>query len=339
MNENNLNVVYQQYFSKKEADQIFEELEREIEYFPSEMTTVVVFNKRYPVPRKVSAYGDKNLTYTFSGNTLPTKPLIPILNKFEQYKQEFLNCQVDGDLLLQLDDKSLKEDIGMINGIHRKRFMRLLNELKCSTDYSSKDKTGLYDFLKSLGAEYCQYTYQMLLNGVQTDDLKDMSCKQLELDCGISNSVHREKILHKAKYESRLSYSLQVKRHQISKSVDVFISYRRSNGSHLASFLYYYLIKHGFSVFLDVVTLGKGIFGSKALHNIQIAKNFLLLLTTDALDRCKGDETCQDWLHKEIVGALNSRCNIIPILDKFEWPDSSELPKDMRLIYLYNAVE
>ncbi|CAL1286245.1 unnamed protein product [Larinioides sclopetarius] len=37
MNENNLNVVYQQYFSKKEADQTFEELEREIEYFPSEM--------------------------------------------------------------------------------------------------------------------------------------------------------------------------------------------------------------------------------------------------------------------------------------------------------------
>ncbi|CAL1299361.1 unnamed protein product [Larinioides sclopetarius] len=90
MNENNLNVVYQQYFSKKEADQIFEELEREIEYFPSEMTTVVVFNKRYPVPRKVSAYGDKNLTYTFAGNTLPTKPLIPILVKLLEEANKFL---------------------------------------------------------------------------------------------------------------------------------------------------------------------------------------------------------------------------------------------------------
>ncbi|CAL1296185.1 unnamed protein product [Larinioides sclopetarius] len=90
MNENNLNVVYQQYFSKKEADQIFEELEREIEYFPSEMTTVVVFNKIYPVPRKVSAYGDKNLTYTFSGNTLPTKPLIPILVRILKEANKFL---------------------------------------------------------------------------------------------------------------------------------------------------------------------------------------------------------------------------------------------------------
>ncbi|CAL1293182.1 unnamed protein product [Larinioides sclopetarius] len=90
MNENNLNVVYQQYFSKKGADQIFEELEREIEYFPSEMTTVVVFNKRYPVPRKVSAYGDKNLTYTFSGNTLPTKPLIPIVVRILKEANKFL---------------------------------------------------------------------------------------------------------------------------------------------------------------------------------------------------------------------------------------------------------
>ncbi|CAL1268729.1 unnamed protein product [Larinioides sclopetarius] len=90
MNENNLNVVYQQYFSKKEADQIFEDLEREIEYFPSQMTTVVVFNKRYPVPRKDSAYGDENLTYAFSGNTLPIKPLLPILIKILKEANKFL---------------------------------------------------------------------------------------------------------------------------------------------------------------------------------------------------------------------------------------------------------
>ncbi|CAL1279140.1 unnamed protein product [Larinioides sclopetarius] len=90
MNENNLNIFYQQYFSKKEADQIFEELEREIEYFPSEMTTVAVFDKRYPFPRKVSAYADKNLTCTFSGNTLPTKPLIAILIKILKEANKFL---------------------------------------------------------------------------------------------------------------------------------------------------------------------------------------------------------------------------------------------------------
>lgn len=90
VNENNLNVVCQQYFSKEEADQIFEELERKIEYFPSEMATVVIYNKKYPVPRKVAAYGDKNLTYTFSGSTLPTKPLIPILIKILKEANKFL---------------------------------------------------------------------------------------------------------------------------------------------------------------------------------------------------------------------------------------------------------
>ncbi|GBM04124.1 DNA oxidative demethylase ALKBH2, partial [Araneus ventricosus] len=89
-NGHNLNIVYHQYFSKEEADQIFDELETEIEYLPSEMATVFIYNKRYSVPRKVSAYGDKNLTYTFSGNTLPTKPLIPILIKMLTEANKFL---------------------------------------------------------------------------------------------------------------------------------------------------------------------------------------------------------------------------------------------------------
>ncbi|GBL99934.1 DNA oxidative demethylase ALKBH2 [Araneus ventricosus] len=88
--EHNLNIVYQQYFSKEEADQIFDELERKIEYFPSEVETVFIYNKRYSVPRKVSAYGDKNFTYTFSGNTLPTKPLIPILTKILDEANKFI---------------------------------------------------------------------------------------------------------------------------------------------------------------------------------------------------------------------------------------------------------
>ncbi|GBO20579.1 hypothetical protein AVEN_111494-1 [Araneus ventricosus] len=38
----NLYIVYQLYFSKEEADQIFDKLEREIEYFLSEMATVFI---------------------------------------------------------------------------------------------------------------------------------------------------------------------------------------------------------------------------------------------------------------------------------------------------------
>ncbi|GBL79916.1 DNA oxidative demethylase ALKBH2 [Araneus ventricosus] len=54
------------------------------------MAMVLIYNKRYSVPIKVSVYGDKNLTYTFSGNTLPTKPLIPILTKILKEANKFL---------------------------------------------------------------------------------------------------------------------------------------------------------------------------------------------------------------------------------------------------------
>ncbi|GBO36721.1 DNA oxidative demethylase ALKBH2 [Araneus ventricosus] len=54
------------------------------------MATVFIYNKRYSMPRKVSAYGDTNLTYTFSGNTLPTNPLIPILAKILNEAKKFL---------------------------------------------------------------------------------------------------------------------------------------------------------------------------------------------------------------------------------------------------------
>ncbi|GBM64695.1 DNA oxidative demethylase ALKBH2 [Araneus ventricosus] len=105
-NGHNLNIVYQQYFSKEEADQIFDELEREIECFPSEVATAFIYNKRYSVPRKVSAYGDKNLTYTFSGNTLPTKPLIPILTKILNEANKFLK---EGSFNYVLREKNIKD--------------------------------------------------------------------------------------------------------------------------------------------------------------------------------------------------------------------------------------
>ena len=41
---------------------------------------------------------------------------------FNRYSQEFLNSRVDGDLLLQMNETSLTNDIGISNGILRKRY-------------------------------------------------------------------------------------------------------------------------------------------------------------------------------------------------------------------------
>lgn len=41
---------------------------------------------------------------------------------------------------------------------------------------------------------------------------------------------------------------------------------------------------------------------------------------------------------QEIVAALESGCNIIPIIDNFQWPDPEELPEDMRAVCYFNGV-
>ncbi|XP_055936572.1 NAD(+) hydrolase sarm1-like [Argiope bruennichi] len=261
-------------------------------------------------------------------------------NGFSWCKQAFIDSQVDGDLLLQLDEKSLMESIGMNNGILRKRFMRLLNHLKCYADYSLIDESGINDFLKRLEPEYCQYTYRMLLSGIRYEDIKYLTSEILEKECGISNSIHRAKILHKAKVESHLSNSAEAETSNRSETqdFDAFISYRRSSGSHLASLLYTYLKARGLSVYLDVDILKNGRFDLHILDSISRAKNFILVLTHDALDRCLNDDKCEDWVHKEIVEAVKNECNIIPVFDNFRWPAENALPEDIQLISLCNGV-
>jgi hypothetical protein len=84
----------------------------------------------------------------------------------------------------------------------------------------------------------------------------------------------------------------------LDKSLDVFISYRRSTGSQLASLLKVHLQVRRFSVFLDVERLEAGKFDNNLLQSIKQAKHFFLVLTPNALDRCIGDDDRKDWVHK-----------------------------------------
>ena len=53
-----------------------------------------------------------------------------------------------------------------------------------------------------------------------------------------------------------------------------------------------------FTVFIDVERLEAGKFDNNLLQSIRQAKNFLLVLTPNALDRCIGDVECKDWVHR-----------------------------------------
>ncbi|XP_034254873.1 sterile alpha and TIR motif-containing protein 1-like [Thrips palmi] len=251
---------------------------------------------------------------------------------FAKYADCFVESCVDGELLLQLTADNLRTDIRMSNGFLRKRFMRELKKLKIMADYSSSDADNLRSLLAAIDPEFAVYTYGLLKAGVEQDSLCSLSDDKL-LECGVLNSLHRQKILRCIKKCCNV---------HPNKVFDAFISYRRSGGSHLASVVKAHLEQRGYKVFLDVSALGVGRFDNNLIQSIKQSNNFILILTPNALDRCLNDHEGKDWVHKEILVALKSspKCKIIPITEKnFVWPESQLLPEDIRGISNYNAVE
>ncbi len=92
-------------------------------------------------------------------------------------------------------------------------------------------------------------------------------------------------------------------------------------------------------LFLDVDELDAGRFDDRLLRVIESAPAFILILTAGCLDRCADDG---DWLKREILHALLSKKNIIPILmDDFVFPDReffARLPAGFADLPNYQAV-
>ncbi|KAL8580973.1 hypothetical protein ACOMHN_017539 [Nucella lapillus] len=266
---------------------------------------------------------------------------------FGDYREGFQACQVDGDLLLRLTETELVDSIDMGCAITRKRFLRELRDLKMSADYTSCDPTKLGDWLVEVGPEFAQYTYQMIQAGVDKQTLRSLSHDHLSGDCAINNGIHRMKILGKIEelrsvVSSPTTAPCDCLAGEVSKkskkAIDVFISYRRSNGSQLASLLKVHLQLRGFTVFIDIERLRAGKFDESLLESVRQANSFIIVLTPNALDRCIGDEEKKDWVHKEIVAAMESGLNVIPLIDNFHWPPTEKLPADMRNLPFFNGV-
>lgn len=68
--------------------------------------------------------------------------------------------------------------------------------------------------------------------------------------------------------------------------------------SAVSSLLKVHLQVRGFSVFIDVEKLEAGKFEEKLIQSVQRARNFILVLSANALDKCMGDEAMKDWVHK-----------------------------------------
>lgn len=93
------------------------------------------------------------------------------------------------------------------------------------------------------------------------------------------------------------------------------------------SLLKVHLQLRGFSVFLDIEKLKAGKFDENLLSSVKLAKNFILVLTPNALDRCMGDDEQNDWVHKVDL------YNIIMII-KSTFADSLHIHVHVLVIYV-----
>ena len=114
---------------------------------------------------------------------------------------------------------------------------------------------------------------------------------------------------------------------------DIFISYRR-DAFESANLFATRLKALGYRVFFDVETMNAGKFNEQLLDVISKCKDFILVLSPNALDRCNDEG---DWVRRETMCAMEHKKNIIPImLSGFVWP--TDMPKGMEELCNYQAL-
>ncbi|MDE5757609.1 MAG: toll/interleukin-1 receptor domain-containing protein, partial [Allobaculum sp.] len=114
----------------------------------------------------------------------------------------------------------------------------------------------------------------------------------------------------------------------MEQKYDIFISYRRLGGAQYARILQLMLSQRGYRVFLDYDELTDGKFGDHIQAAINEAPIFMLVLSKEALVRCKNEG---DWVCREIQLAISEGKHIIPVN-----PDNSfdgvpaDIPEDIK---------
>ena len=295
---------------------------------------------------------------------------------FESYVEVFRSFQVDGDLLLHIDDSNLKDDLSMGNGILRKRFMRELTTLKRNADYSSRDRHGIAKMLLSK-PDLMIYAYDLievidsldLVERLSEEDLHDI----LQQEAGIQSQIHRQQIIaiftrcgHSRSCsisETGSEMSFITGSPSESLPYDVYISAAGAHGSNaLASLVSFMLGHRGFNVKesdlgyecnvdmdIDDKIDERDIYQKSYSQSIERCQNFVMVLGAGALDdclikthnrRCQKGETEYPRLYCEIVAALEAKnVKIIPVVTSdFKFPDEEELLPEVRALCTFNAV-
>lgn len=261
---------------------------------------------------------------------------------FQEYSSAFQESAVDGDILLMLTDANIRDDIGIRNGILRKRFLRELRKLKKNADYSSSDSGETSNFLARISPDFRSYTYNLISHDLTYEymlRLDAVSLNDMLKFAGVESSIHRHKIIEAISCEDE--DSLVDSMYSEPFSSDIYISYPRVGGAELASLISMQMQMRGFST-LSASHDGTTIVES-TLNQIRESRFYVLVMPAGVLDCCLGGQDVCDGgylsrLHAEVATALEAGCNIIPVTLDFQWPEPEELPEDMRGLAYFNGV-
>ena len=256
-----------------------------------------------------------------------------------------LENYVTGDILVDatLEDFTESYGVGIQGRLKAKWLLRQIRALRLKADPSRGDAESICRWLVQTNRQLALYKVDFVREGVTKDTLCHLS-DEILIEIGVSKRLDRMRILMavdrmESPPSSSPSSAVPRSSQVAKKRYDVFISYRRSTGSQLASLLKVHLQLRGLSVFLDVTELGSGEFDNNILLNIANSSNFVLILTSNSLDRCIGDVLIQDWVHKELRCALQCGVPVIPVTSNFEWPSKREqFPDDIQRLMKMNAV-
>jgi len=256
---------------------------------------------------------------------------------FQSYASSFTELQVDGDMLLQLTEAEIKDDIGLANGILRKRFMRELKELKKNADYTSCDGGLMANFLNKISPDYKVFTYNLILKELSLDFMQRLSAVDLEdmlKDCGVDSAIYRHKIIEAVMCMDEEN-SILSDSGCSEPCTDAYISYSNYGGAELASLIRIQLEMRDRDMTIFTDSHDQNVVSDKILSKIRDSRYYLLVLHPGGLDNVMDGH---NRLQYEIETALSCGAKIIPVTVDFVWPAPEMLPDNIRAITSFNGV-
>lgn len=265
---------------------------------------------------------------------------------FTEYCEVFRQVGVDGDLLLPLKEKEIKEDLDMTNGIVRRRFLRELRNLKRRADYSCVDAEEIADFLSSIQPDFREYTYNLHKKDMTLEHMAKLSKEDLSdmlKDSGVESMVHQHMIIESVMTSSLDSSSCSSSSSEVSSPAvpyDVYLTSPVSRGAELCALIRIQLELRGITVYQSDLQDGPRHIDKRNVKLIQDTKHFVLVLPKDSLDLLLATNTDPDnKIRGEIVSALGAGVNIIPVTDHgFQWLAREDMHQDARDVPSYNSV-